>query len=197
MAENSRRHPQTVCSLAIIRDRNEFTTRSAIRSTAIFTVTRCPEAEARFSIDHRAFDRTATRAEILAGIAKRIPAGATVIARASRFPPHYLREAFAAGGPLPPADLQLLQRERPDLDIVQLECANSVLEEIAAAYRIERAGPGSNILSRSRRAPDESQCVWAAFLWSQCSSHERIALGTAWEAWRALERARPIPFGKA
>jgi len=194
MAEISRRHPQTVCSLAIIRDRNEFTTRSAIRSTAIFTVTRCPEAEARFSIDHRAFDRTATRAEILAGIAKRIPAGATVIARASRFPPHYLREAFAAGGPLPPADLQLLQRERPDLDIVQLECANSVLEEIAAAYRIERAGPGSNILSRSRRGPEESQCVWAAFTWSCLSEDERTSLSAAWQAWRAIERARPVGF---
>ena len=194
MSPFTRRHPRVLCSLAIIRDRNEFVTRSAIRSTAIFTVTRCSEAIARFSIDHRAFDRTATRAEIHTGIAEHIPVDATVIARASRFPQHYLRQAFAAGGPLPPADLQLLQRERPDLDIVQLESANSVLEEIAAAYRIERAGPGSNILSRSRRAPDESQCVWAAYLWSQCSSHERSALGAAWEAWRALERARPLPF---
>jgi len=194
MAETSKRHPQVVCSLAIIRDRSEFATRSAIRSTAIFTVTRCPESVARFSIDHRAFDRTTTRAEILDGIAKRIPADATVIARASRFPQHYLRHAFASGGPLPPADLQLLQRERPDLDIMPLQCMNSVLEKIAAAYRIERAGPGSNILSRSRRAPDESQCVWAAYLWSQFSPHERASLSTAWEAWRAIERARPLPF---
>lgn len=194
MAKISRRHPQIVCSLAIIRDRNEFTTRSAIRSTAIFTVARCPEAVARFSIDHRAFDRTATRAEILGGIAERIPAGAAVIARASRFPRHYLHQASVAGGPLPPADLQLLQRERPDLDIMQLECANSVLEEIAAAYRIERAGPGSNILSRSRRAPDESQCVWAAFIWSHLSEDERTSFSAAWQAWRAIERARPVGF---
>ncbi|MDT0576924.1 hypothetical protein RM533_12170 [Croceicoccus sp. F390] len=194
MAETSRRHPQTVCSLAIIRDRNEFATRSAIRSTAIFTVTRCPESVARFSIDHRAFDRTATRAEILAGVAERIPAGATLIARASRFPQHYLRHSFNAGGPLPPADLHLLQRERPDLDILPLQCANSVLEEIAAAYRIERAGPGSNILSRSRRAPDEAQCLWAAFMWSQSSQHERTSLSAAWQAWRVIERARPVGF---
>jgi len=194
MAETSRRHPQTVCSLAIIRDRNEFATRSAIRSTAIFTVTRCPESVARFSIDHRAFDRTATRAEILAGIAERIPAGAALIARASRFPQHYLRHSFNAGGPLPPADLQLLQRERPDLDMMPLECANSVLEEIAAAYRIERAGPGSNILSRSRRAPDEAQCLWAAFMWSHSSRHERRSLSAAWQAWRVIERGRPVGF---
>lgn len=194
MAETSRRHPQTVCSLAIIRDRNEFATGSAIRSTAIFTVTRCPESVARFSIDHRAFDRTATRAEILTGIAKRIPASATLIARASRIPQHYLRQAFANGGPLPPADLHLLQRERPDLDILPLQCANSVLEKIAAAYRIERVGPSSNILSRSRTAPDEAQCLWAAFLCSQSSRHEGASLSAAWQAWKAIERARPVGF---
>ena len=194
MAETSRRHPQILCSLAIIRDRNEYAARSAIRSTAIFTVTRCPESVARFSIDHRAFDRTATRAQILAGVAERIPAGATLIARASRTPQHYLRHGFASGGPLPPADLQLLQRERADLDILPLECANSVLEEIAAAYRVERAGPGSNILSRSRRAPDEAQCLWAAFMWSNSSRHERRSLSAAWQAWRVLERARPVGF---
>ena len=194
MADITRRHPQTVCALAIIRDRNEFSPRSAIRSTAIFTVTRCPQSVARFSIDHRAFDRTATRAKMLAGVAERIPTGATLIARASQTPQHYLRHAFASGGPLPPADLQLLQRKRPDLDILPLGCANSVLEEIAAAYRIKRAGPGSNILSRSRRAPDEAQCLWAAFMWSRSSGHERNSLSAAWQAWRAIERARPIPF---
>ena len=194
MAETSRRHPQTVCSLAIIRDRSEFSPRSAIRSTAIFTVTRCPESVARFSIDHRAFDRTATRAEILAGIAERIPAGATLIAPASRTPQHLLRQAFANGGPLPPADLHLLQRERPDLVILPLQCANSVLDKIAATYRIKRAGPGSNILSRSRTAPNEAQCLWVAFLCSQSSRHEGASLSVAWQAWRAIERARPVGF---
>lgn len=194
MTTNSRRHPHTLCSLVIIRDASEHAARSAIRSTALFTVTRSRRAGARFAIDHAAFDRTATRASILDGMAARIPKGATVIARASRTSRHYLRHSFAAGGPLPPADLQLLQRERADLDILPLECANSVLEEIAAAYRIERAGPGSNILSRSRRAPDEAQALWLAFLWSQFSPDQRNSLSTAWEAWRAIERARPLPF---
>ena len=194
MADTLRRHPRILCSLAIIRDRSEFASRSAIRSTAIFTVTRSRRSGARFALDHRAFDRSATRAEILAGIAERLPFGATVIARASRTPQHYFRHAFAAGGPLPLADLQLLQRKRGDLDFLPLECANLAMEEIAAAYRIERAGPGSNILSRSRRAPDEAQCLWLAFLWSQFSPHERSSLSTAWEAWRALERARPVGF---
>ena len=75
-----------------------------------------------------------------------------------------------------------------------LECANGVLEEIAAAYQIERAGPGSNILSRSRKAPDEAQCLWAAFMWAHSSRHERNSLSAAWQAWRAIERARPVGF---
>lgn len=194
MPQFAKRHPRVLCSLAIIRDLSECSPRSAIRSTALFTVTRSRKCGARFSIDHAAFDRSATRAEILAGLASRIPSGATLIARASRTPQHYLRHSFAAGGPLPPADLQLLQRERADLDILPLQCANSVLEEIAAAYRIERAGPGSNILFRSRRAPNEAQALWLAFLWSHSSRHERTSLSTAWEAWRAIERARPVGF---
>lgn len=194
MSNTDRRHPRVLCSLVIIRDHGESNPRSAIRSTAMFTVTRSGSSEARFSTDHRAFNRTATRADILEGLAAGIPLEATVIARASRTPQHYLRHSFASGGPLPPADLQLLQRERPDLDILPLQCANSVVEEIAAAYRIERAGPGSNILSRSRKAPEEAQCLWAAFLWSQFSSHQRTSLSTAWEAWRIIERARPVGF---
>ena len=194
MPHSHRHHPRMLCSLAIIRDPGESSPRSAIRSTAIFTVRREERGGARFAVDHRTFDRTANRADILAGLVERIPEGATVIARASRISQHYLRHAFAAGGPLPPVDLQLLQRARPDVDILPLECANSVLEEIAAAYQIERAGPGSNVLSRSRRAPDEAQCLWAAFLWSQCSPHQRTSLAAAWQAWRALERARPLPF---
>ena len=189
-----RRHPNILCSLVIIRDASEHAARSAIRSTALFTVIRSQKAGAQFAIDHATFDRMATRASVLDGIAARIPKGATVIARASRFSQHYLRHSFAAGGPLPPADLQLLQRERGDLDILPIECANSVLEEIAAAYRIERAGPGSNFLSRSRRAPDEAQTLWLAFLWSQFSTAQRNSFSTAWEAWRALERARPVGF---
>ena len=194
MPHSNKRHPRVLCSLAIIRDPGETSPQSAIRSIAIFTVRREQKGGAMFAIVHRAFDRTANRADILAGLVMRIPEGATVIARASRTSQHYLRHAFAAGGPLPAADLQLLQRARPDLNILPLECANSVLKEIAAAYQIERAGPGSDVLSRSRRAPDEAQCLWAAFLWSQCSPHQRTSLAAAWQAWRAIERARPLSF---
>lgn len=194
MTKTTRPHPRTLAALTIIRDRTEFSTRSAIRSTAIFTVALCPDYGARFAIDHRAFDRSATRAEILGGVAARIPAGATLIARASRIPRHYSRQSFAASGPLPPADLQLLQRERRDLEILPMECSNGTMEEIAAAYQIRRAGPGSSVLAQSRKAPAEAQAIWLAFLWSQCSAAERTSLSSGWEAWRVIERARPVGF---
>ena len=189
-----RQHPDILCSLVIIRDASEHAARSAIRSAALFTVTQCRQAGARFTIDHATFDRMATRTNVLFGLSERIPLEATLIARASGIPQHYLRHSFAAGGPLPLADLQLLQQERPDLDILPLECANKAIEEIAAAHEIERAGPGSSMLARSRHAPDEAQALWLAFLWSQFPKHERRALAAAWEAWRAIEWARPLPF---
>lgn len=194
MTDIPRRHPQVLCSLVIIRDHGEFGPRSAIRSIAMLTVTRCKAAGAQFTVDHHAFGKEVSRADVLSGLSERIPLEATLIARASRIPQHYLRHSFAAGGPLPLADLQLLQQERPDLHILPIECANRAIEEIAAAHEIERAGPGSTILARSRHAPDEAQALWLAFLWSQFPKHERRALAAAWEAWRVIERARPLPF---
>lgn len=194
MTDIPRRHPQVLCSLVIIRDRSEFGPRPTIRSTAMLTVTRCKAAGARFAVDHHAFGREAFRTDVLSGLSEQIPLEATLIARASRIPQHYLRRSFVAGGPLPLADLQLLQQERPDLDILPIECANRAIEEIAAAHEIERAGPGSTMLSQSRHAPDEAQALWLAFLWSQFPKHERRALAAAWEAWRVIERARPLPF---
>ena len=194
MTDIPRRHPQVLCSLVIIRDHCEFGPRATIRSIAMLMVTRCRTAGASFAVDHHAFDKEVPRDDVLLGLSERIPLEATLIARTSRTPQHYFRHSFAAGGPLPPADLQLLQQERPDLDILPLECANSAIEEVAAAHKIERASPRSTVLSRSRRAPDEAQALWLAFLWSQFPKHERRALAAAWEAWRAIERARPLPF---
>lgn len=179
MIDTAMRHPRMLCALTIVRDRHVQNIRSAIRSTALLSVT--PDgAGARFAMQHRAFDRTVARAEILIGIAKSIPAGATLIARAPRLFQHHPFRSSSAGGPLPPADLQLLGRERPDLTIFPLHGIDYTLEEIAAAYRINRPGPGTATLARSRRAPEEAQRLWLAFLWSQCSRAERTSLSSAW-----------------
>jgi len=193
MPQHAMRHPRVLTCLEIVRDPSEPSHRSAIRSIALFTVTRCRDDGPRFKVDHRAFDRYANRSEILEGIAARIPSDTTLIAKASPIDAQALRQA-QSGDPLTPSDLQLIQRLRGDLDILPLQCRSSALDETAAAYAIRRAGPGASITAQARRAPDETVCVWLTFLWSVCRRTDRTMLGSAWEAWRAIENARPVGF---
>ena len=193
MPQHSMRHPRVLSALEIVRDPSEPSHRSAIRSIALITVTRCRDDGPRFKVDHRAFDRDANRSDILDGIAARIPSEATLIAKASPIDPHALRQA-KNGNQLPPSDLQLIQRLRGDLDILPLQCRSSALDETAAAYAIQRAGPGATITAQARRAPDEVQALWLTFLWTVCRRTDRTMLGSAWEAWRVIQNARPIGF---
>jgi len=194
MIETNMRHPRVLTALTIVRDRSEFSHHSAIRSVALFHVVQDRERGARFSLHHHAFDRDTPRADIIAGIAERIPQDATVIARALRILKHALRHTAATGSPAPPADLQLLQKLREDLEILPLECRSAALDETGAAFALQRAGPGSSTLSKARRAPEEAQCLWLSYLWTLCRQTNRTALTSAWQAWSALQRARPIGF---
>ena len=131
MPHHAMRHPRVLSALEIVRDPSGPSHRSAIRSIALFTVTRCRNDGPRFKMDHRAFDRDANRSDILDGIAARIPSDATLIAKAPPVDAHALRQA-QNGNPLPPSDLQLIQRLRGDLDILPLQCRSSALDETAA-----------------------------------------------------------------
>lgn len=169
MTDNAMRHPRALTALTIVRDRSEFSHRSAIRSVAMLHVVRDRERGARFSLDHNAFDRETSRAEIIEGIAERIAQDATLIARA----PRILRHHAATGSSLPPADLQLLQKLRGDCEILPLECRSAALDETSAAFMLRRAGPGSSILATARRAPEETQTLWLTFLWTLCRKTDR------------------------
>lgn len=194
MTDNTMRHPRVLAALTIVRDRSKFSHRSAIRSVALFSVVQDREQGPRFALDHRGFDRDTPRAAILAGIAERVPRDATVIARAPRILQHAIRRRAATGQHLPPADLQLLQKQRGDCEILPLECRPAALDEIGAAFALRRADPGASVLAQARRAPEEVQTLWLTFLWTLCRRTDRTSLTSAWEAWRALQRARPIPF---
>lgn len=187
------RHPRVLASLEIVRNPTEPSYRSAIRSIAIFTVSRCPERGARFASEHYAFQRETKRSDIVEGIAKSIPADAALICKTRPGKHHHLRKTMA-GISFPPSGLQLIQRLRGDLDIVPIECRETALDETAAAYAIRRAGPGSSMLAQARRAADEAQVLWLTFLASCCRDGDRITLGSAFQAWRAIEQARPLPF---
>lgn len=194
MTQNTMRHPRVLTALTIVRDRNEFNHRSAIRSVALLNVIQDRKEGARFALHHHAFDRATPRAEVLKGIAERIPQEATVIARAPRILRHALHNMAATGQPPPLTDLQLLQRLRGDLEILPLECRAAALDETGAAFALRRAGPGSSVFAQSRRAAEETQTLWLTFLWALCRRADRTALTSAWQAWSALQRARLMTF---
>jgi len=194
MTDTAMCHPHMLTSLVIIRDRSEFSHRSTVRNVALFHVTHCGEEGARFTLDHHGFGPETTRSEILEGTAARIPEGATLITLAPRILERYIRPSLAAGDPLPPGDLQLLQRLRPDLHLLPLECRDDTLDAAGAAFSIQRASRGSSVVARARRAADEAQCVWLSYLHSLCRRSDQVFFTSAWEAWRALQRARPVPF---
>lgn len=187
-------HPQVLVSLAIIRNRAELTPRSTIRSVAMFTVTRSGEDEAWFDIDHAAFDGDANRAKIIDGICDRIPRDATVLVQIPRIPKHYLRDAVASGQPLQPADAQLIQRHRQDIDLVPIDCVERQLVSAAQDLGLPAAATGAGVTERARRAPDRAQLLWQLYLHAFFPSQGRTDLTAAWQAWREIERARLIPF---
>ncbi|MEL7729851.1 hypothetical protein AAG612_09955 [Citromicrobium bathyomarinum] len=187
------RHPGVLATLEIVRDRAEPRYRSPIRSIAIFTIIKCPEWGVRFVSEHYAFKRETSRSDIIEGIAKSIPADATLICKALPGSFHMPREVSVAM-PFSPSDLQLIERQRVDLDVVPVTFREAILDETATTYAIERADPASSPLAQARRAADETQVLWLTFLTTCCRDNDRTSLGSAFQAWRAIDQARPLPF---
>lgn len=194
MAGIGMHHPRSLASLTIVRSDCESTQSSFIRSIALFNVDRCPEYGVRFHMEHRAFDGDANRAEIIHGIAARVANNATLITLDLCETGHPLGLPATDNGPPPPTDLQILQRLRPDLDLMPFECGSDMLDETAAAFSIRRSGPGSSLLARARHAPEEAQILWLTYLWAFARASQRVAFSAAWQAWREIERARPLSF---
>ncbi|MBH9537059.1 hypothetical protein [Novosphingopyxis sp. YJ-S2-01] len=51
-----------------------------------------------------------------------------------------------------------------------------------------------HLAQATRKAADRAQAVWVTALGIVRDRDERAHLYAAWEAWRVLERARPLPF---
>lgn len=185
MITNSPKHPRVLSSLRIVRDRPFTDHTSAIRSVAILNI-ECTVDGPRFSQAHATFDRTESRADILRGIVERVPAGATLITR----PPDCIDPARPNADRFRPSDIQLIKAARQDLDINLIDCLDEDLLQVAAAFGLRLAGPGSSLAAQIRCAPADAQVQWLAFLWTQFEQADRSSLSSAFEAWRAIELAR-------
>ena len=144
---------------------------------------------ARFELDRRSFGSRYTQGTVIASITERIPRNATVLAHAEHLSDHALRHHAILGRPLPPHPLALIARYRPDLTTICLPCGRRELFDAAAAYGIvAESGPMWTRLEA--RAARDAQALWLTFLWTRCRPTQRDWLAAAWEAWRAIERAR-------
>lgn len=188
------RHPLTLCSLIIIRNRPEYTQRSAISSYALFMVNRVGKREARFDIIHRGWGRDDTRAAIIDGLCELIPAGATLLVRHPPRAFEALRQAATEGDVRPPNDTQLILRRVPGLRPMPFTVPDRRL--IAAGHQLglEMASRSSTPIKRRRRAPLEAMALWGLYTTAFCRPAEARALIAAFQAWQAIARAKPLPF---
>jgi len=188
------RHPVTLCSLIIIRNRPEYTPGSAISSYALFTVNKVGEREARFDIVHRVWDREDTRAAIIDGLAELIPPGSTLLVRHPPRAFEALRRTAAAGDVRPPNDTQLIMRRVPGLRPMPFTVPDRRLIAAGKQLGLDMALRSSTPIKRRRRAPLEAMALWGLYTTAFCRPAEARALIAAFHAWQAIERAKPLPF---
>lgn len=189
--KQSPRHPDIVVALAIIRTRPEGHRNSAIRSIAMLTVTRDGKRAARFHCRGASFDPNHPRAEIIAGIAQRVPRGATVLVAEPPVPVHRLRYARFSGG-VSPTDTELIARELRET-ATTINPVRMVDQHRLATFRsLARYRPvqANEPILRQQRAPFIAQSIWATYVSANCAPAEQRVLLAAFDAWRALERAR-------
>ncbi|MEQ5789271.1 hypothetical protein J3454_15375 [Erythrobacter sp. NFXS35] len=121
-------HPNILSAVVIIRTRPEHRPRSLISSLALFSVTRSGEAEARFALHHAFFDPTQTRAEIIDGLAKRLPQGSELLVWHTVSPVERLFRAHTSGD-IFPSDAELVLRQRPDITLLPLHVSGAQLRK--------------------------------------------------------------------
>ena len=187
-------HPLALCSLIIIRSRPEYTPRSAISSTALFTVNKVGEREARFDIVHHVWDRDDTRAAIIDGLCELIPAGATLLVRHPPRAFEALSRSAASGDIRPPNDTQLILRRVRGLQPMPFTVSDRRLTAAGHELGLEMTLRSSTPLKRRRRAPLEAMALWGLYTTAFCRPAEARALIAAFHAWQAIERAKPLPF---
>ncbi|MEA1619174.1 hypothetical protein SOQ14_09605 [Erythrobacter sp. T5W1-R] len=193
MHHHRNNHPPVLAALIIIRTRPEYERRSIISSLALFTVTITGRREAAFDLLHARFDPTDTRADIISGLCERVPEGAQLLVRQPILPARRLMD-IAGRRDLPPIDNQLIARALPGTTLLSLTVADEQLNGAGEAMGLEMAGPESTPLKRNRRAPEQAMALWSVYTQAFCRKPEARALIASFQAWRVLERSKPLPF---
>lgn len=183
--------PAITCALSIIRDCTELAPASRAVAASAFVVTD-DEESTTFDVRTAVVLPALSRQAAIEHIAKLIPLGARVIMRAPRFPRGLVRH-LSRGRPMPvPTDAQVLAVIRLDLDVRSVTLPEEAMVAVARQYGIRRAGRGDTTAEQARCCDAEAQSLYLVHLFSSPNMHERTRLTAAYQAWSALQRARPL-----
>lgn len=186
-------HPPTLSALIIIRTRPEYEPGSRISSVALFTVTITGPREASFDLVHARFDPTDTRAEIISGLCERVPPGAQLLVRQFVLPAQHLMDT-AAVRELPPTDNEIIARTLQGTTLLPVVLTDSQLAAAGEALGLEMPSADSMPHERNRCAPRQAMALWSIYTKAFCRTGEARALIASFQAWRVLERVKPLPF---
>ena len=100
----------------------------------------------------------------------------------------HLRRRNARHAELPgTADLQPLQRH-------VIRASEKTLARLGREHGLMLSDRPPDLLQAKREAAERATAIWLMALGFVRNHEERSHLYAAWEAWRVLERARPLPF---
>jgi hypothetical protein len=163
-----------------------------IRSVASFNVVRTNAKEARFSIVHEVYRSDNATAEALTDMRIAIDPDDVILGYDDR---SIAMPANAVG--------DSMQRHRLALPMIgSAICEGAILvtdddgalQEIAGAYGLRIPAPDDPPIRHMRLAAERVQAIWLYWLWSCTEQPDRQYLASAYHAWSALERARPVSF---
>lgn len=82
----------------------------------------------------------------------------------------------------------------PSIQRHMIRAREKTLARLARDHGLTVSDRPPHLLQAQREAADRAQAAWLMALGFVRNQEERAHLYAAWEAWRALERARPLPF---
>jgi len=183
-------HPHILSSLVFDRTAPELQRGSLISSIALFTVIRIGKSGASFELIHARFDPIQDRKAIIADICCIIPDNAQLLVRQPWS--EYLQCTDNLGAVLPLLDNGRLARALPGTTLLPLCCSDDQITASGKALGLDMPGPEATPLKWHRRAPLEAMALWSIYLRHFSKGREVRELTAAFQAWRLLERVKPV-----
>lgn len=186
-----------VTTVTIIRDLPEYVPSSRMLAASAFTVVDDLHGP-RFTAQSVTLPPDATRDEARALVQGIIPFGSEAVLRIPRVP-RGLRRQLRQGRPMPTSlDATALRNGREDL-VTRPVCVSEIsLTTIARFFGLTRADRDDTLAEKARRCAHEAQALYLTHLFTVADEMTRTRIAAGFEAWQALERAKPMAgFGPA